>query len=734
MLSAVLAASILMAVPVRGQSPVELTAHEQTISQGSPISLKARGWLDPVTRRNLQVFNVFFTLVLLSIIAVSFFLRHRLKEKVLQLEKVRQELVGQNEFLRLATETTMAGIWDFYPARGTGLLSREWYGMFGYEPVIGEIPLADWNLFVFPQDQPAAAKAFSDYMEGGGKGNFESEFRVRRADGTYCWVLSRGRAIAWDENKIPTRIIGLHLNIQKLKEDQEALRESEENFRSLFRFAPIPMAITSRDGLVLEVNDRLTSILGYTNDDIRTIDQWWDRAYPDAVYRGQVMALWESAIEKAMAANAAIEAHEYHVTCKDGTVRAMIIEATIIGDNLLVSFFDITDRKHAEEERGKLQEQLLQAQKLEAVGVLAGGVAHDFNNMLGAIIGYAELTLGKMDGDSPLRKYIERINDAAQRSADLTRQLLAFARKQTVAPVALDLNESVESMLKLLRRLIGENINLAWLPGKNSCTIRIDPSQLDQVLANLCVNARDAIADVGTVTIETDTVFFDEDYCRFHPGFLPGEYVLLAVSDDGSGMDRETLEHIFDPFFTTKRLGHGTGLGLATVYGIIRQNEGFINVYSEPGTGTTFRIYFRRHAPEVLEQRKEITGDIPMSRGETILIVEDDPTLLEMSAAMLKDLGYNVLWAGTPGEASSLAGEYDDDIHLFITDVIMPEMNGRDLSELIQGIRPGIKILFMSGYSANVIAHQGVLDKGVHFIQKPFSSKDLAAKVRHVLG
>ncbi len=381
----------------------------------------------------------------------------------------------------------------------------------------------------------------------------------------------------------------------------------------------------------------------------------------------------------------------------------------------------------------RLAAQFQQAQKMEAVGLLAGGVAHDYNNMLSVILGYAELALAKVDPAQPLHADLEEIIKAAIRSADITRQLLAFARKQTIIPVVLDLNETVESMLKMLRRLIGEDIDLAWLPEAGLCPVKMDPVQIDQILANLCVNARDAIADVGKITIETGNAVFDETYCADHFGFVAGEYVLLAVSDDGCGMDKETLDQIFEPFFTSKGVGQGTGLGLSTVYGIVKQNNGFINVYSEPGKGTTFRIYLPRYAGQAVDTPREKAAEIPLSRGETVLVVEDEPALLKMGKMMLEKLGYRVLAAGTPGEAIRLAEEHAGEIQLLITDVVMPEMNGRDLAERMQSLYPGMKILFMSGYTADVIAHRGVLDEGVNFIQKPFSMKDLAVKVREAL-
>ncbi len=394
---------------------------------------------------------------------------------------------------------------------------------------------------------------------------------------------------------------------------------------------------------------------------------------------------------------------------------------------------DITDLKKSEKINFQLQEQLLQSQKIESIGRLAGGVAHDFNNMLGVILGHAELAQIQLDTAQPVYRNLEEIRKAARRSADITRQLLAFARKQTIAPQVIDLNETVDGMLSMLRRLIGEDIHLAWLPGKDLGPVNMDPSQLDQILANLFVNARDAIADTGKVTIETNNVAFDEDYCRVHTGFVPGEYVMLAVSDNGCGMDAETMVHLFEPFFTTKEIGKGTGLGLATVYGIVKQNYGLINVYSEPGQGTTFKIYLPRHGGKAPPAPNEDTDGSMAHGNETILLVEDEPMILDLTRTMLELQGYKILFAATPGEAISLAKEHAGEIHILITDVVMPDMNGRNLARQLLSLYPNLKRLFMSGYTANVIAHHGVLDEGIHFIQKPFSMTDLAAKVREVL-
>jgi PAS domain S-box-containing protein len=390
----------------------------------------------------------------------------------------------------------------------------------------------------------------------------------------------------------------------------------------------------------------------------------------------------------------------------------------------------------SEQKRKALEKELLRAQKLESVGRLAGGVAHDYNNMLSVIIGYTEIALQKLPPTNPVYADLTEVLNAANRSADITRQLLAFARQQTIAPKVLDLNQTIENMLKMLQRLIGENIDIAWLPAGKLWPIKIDPIQVDQILANLCLNARDAIAGVGKVTIETGNTSFDTSYCQDHAGFIPGEYVLLAVSDDGSGMTTETMNKVFEPFYTTKKMGKGTGLGLATVYGIVKQNSGFINVYSEPDVGTTIKIYFTRHRGQASHRPRNDSVEIPLSRGETILLVEDDKAILTLAKRMLEGLNYTVLSANSPSEAINMAdrcGHLEDKIHLLITDVVMPEMNGRELANRLLIRYPDLKVIFVSGYTSNVIAHRGVLDEGVYFLAKPFFKNDLALKVREVL-
>ena len=396
-----------------------------------------------------------------------------------------------------------------------------------------------------------------------------------------------------------------------------------------------------------------------------------------------------------------------------------------VGEGIGFITTDITEQK-------RLEEQLQQIQKVESIGRLAGGVAHDFNNILGIIMGYTEMALSSGQKDEEHDSYLKEIMNAAERSADLTRQLLAFARKQNARPQQLDLNVTVEKMLKMLKSLIGEYIELSWKPGRDLWKTLIDPVQIDQILANLCVNARDAIDGTGSMTISTSNQVLDETYCAFHPDVAPGEYVCLSVSDDGRGMDGMTLSQIFEPFFTTKSMGKGTGLGLSTVYGIVKQNQGSISVYSEPGIGTTFKVFFLRETGEKIEKTR-LAEKAAAGGQELILVIEDEEALMHMTARMLERYGYSVLTAGTKEEALRIAGEKGDELDLILSDIVMPEMNGKELIEIITSDHPRIKYLFMSGYTDDIIASHGILEEGIRFIQKPFSSRELALTIRRIL-
>ena len=391
-------------------------------------------------------------------------------------------------------------------------------------------------------------------------------------------------------------------------------------------------------------------------------------------------------------------------------------------------------RLEAERQRGELDRQLVQAEKMEAVGRLAGGVAHDFNNLLMGVMGNVDLCREMLPPDHPARECLDEIMRAAERSSALTRQLLAFARRQTIAPQVLDLNRTISDMLGLLKRMIGENIELRWSPGAGIKPVKMDPGQVDQILANLCVNARDAISGTGRIEIETAMEIADESFRRLYPTVAPGEYVRLTIADTGCGMAPDVQAHIFEPFFTTKANGAGTGLGLATVEGIVKQNNGFIVVRSEPGKGSSFSIYLPvAEAAEEDKAMPEPNADAVPRGSETILLVEDDPTVCLTVERFLTNLGYTVLAADGPLQALGKADHYEGPIHLVITDVIMPGGNGREMMERISERRPGLRCIYMSGYTANVIAHHGVLEPGTDFLQKPISLFELARKVREVL-
>ncbi|NMB75484.1 MAG: PAS domain S-box protein [Myxococcales bacterium] len=560
---------------------------------------------------------------------------------------------------------------------------------------------------------------------------FSSEL-LERFPGQDRWIDARLSPVRNREGKI-TEVLGLSQDITERKRAEQALNEKIQFIASLLRAIPVAVFYKDSQGRYLGCNDTFTEIMGVTSEQIKgkTVHELWPGELAEKYHQ----------MDLELMRRREHQTYEFKVKAKDGKIHPVIFAKDFFLDSagkvagLVGAFLDISDRKRAEEEQAKLQAQLMQAQKMESIGRLAGGVAHDFNNMLGVILGHAELALERLEPDHPLRESLQEIRQAAERSADLTRQLLAFARKQTVTLRVLDLNDKVAGTLQMLRRLIGEDIDLAWRPGADLWRVAIDPAQVDQVLANLCVNARDAIADTGKVTIETNNVTLSAEYCADHPGISPGEYVMLAVSDDGCGMDAETRSHLFEPFFTTKEVGKGTGLGLATVYGIVRQNDGFINVYSEPGQGTTFKIYLPRHTEKAkaMPEPRQAPTPAPSAGGETILVVEDEPSFRTLCQRMLEGLGYTVIPAATPGEAIRLAREHEGQIDLLITDVVMPEMNGRDLAKNLMSIYPAIRRLFMSGYTANVIAHHGVLDEGVHFLQKPFTQNELAAKVQEAL-
>lgn len=543
-----------------------------------------------------------------------------------------------------------------------------------------------------------------------------------------CWMRMEYTPYRDKDNQI-IGVISHGFDITERKQAEEALRESEEKFSRLFHASPVVMSVTTfDDGVFLDVNESFLRLLGLERAAVigKSADEigMWKRSNRQTILHelDRFGFSHNKEVELELPCGKVVPLLWFGDTVK------------IHGERCIVaSGFDLTERISAEEEKIRLEKQLHQSKKMEAIGILAGGIAHEFNNMLSIISGNTEIALEDLDSHHQIVHNLNEISNAAKRSTELTRQLLAFARKQTIAPKVVNLNHIIEAMLKMLEKLIGENIDLEWHAKMDLWPVKVDPSQIDQILANLSVNAKDSIKGTGKLTIETDNVHFDEEYCRDHKGFIPGDFVLIAVSDDGFGMEKETLDNLFDPFFTTKDVGQGTGLGMATVYGIVKQNNGFINVYSELDQGTTFKIYLPRHIEPVSRSGESELPEAVAKGDETILVVEDQQAILRMTKMMLERLGYSVLAASSPAEAIQTAEFHSEDVHMLMTDVVMPDMSGKDLAEKLIRLYPDLKCLFMSGYTANVIAHHGILDEGIHFINKPFSKHDLSIKVREVL-
>ena len=558
----------------------------------------------------------------------------------------------------------------------------------------------------------------------------QCEVRMLRGDAAPLWVALRAAA-AQDTDGSPV-FRAVMVDITERKQAEQTLRHSEERFRLLFEQAADSIFLLDivPDGIpvIRDTNSAALRLLGYEREELI----------------GQPLTLIEPTHDIAKLADARRQGilsgarivFEASHRCKDGTIREFECSAAEIqigSETFAISVErDVTGRKQAEAERESMATQLRQAQKMEAVGQLAGGMAHDFNNALTVILGFSELASRQLNPLDPLHHHMNEIMRAVDKSANLTRQLLAFARRQIVTLRVLDLNAAIASLANMLPRLIGEDIELRIAPSAGLWNLYIDPSQVDQILMNLVTNARDAIADTGRITIETANVALGEEHCRRHPDVVPGDYVALTVSDTGVGMDKATLERIFDPFFTTKPEGKGTGLGLATVYGVAKQSGGFVHVCSEPGHGTMFRVYLPRFVGDA-EQPAPKKQPATLRGTETVLIVEDEPLLLELIQEGLHALGYNVLTAGAPGDAILLCETYAKDIQVLVSDVVMPMMNGRELQQRLERVRPGLRTIFMSGYTADMVAHRGIVEERMPFVQKPFTVEALAGKIREVL-
>jgi PAS domain S-box-containing protein len=558
------------------------------------------------------------------------------------------------------------------------------------------------------------------------------EVEYYRKDGSSVWMENtiksmRDAAGAW------VGIYGVSRDISERKRAEVILHAEREKFRSLSEHAPFGMVMVDQDGAFSYINPKFKEIFGYDSSDVPDGRTWFRKAYPDPDYRHQVIAAWLDDLASSEIGEKRSRA--FTVRCKDGSEKMItFIPVRLEGGENLMACEDITDLKRAEEALHQTQEQLRQSQKMEAIGGLAGGIAHDFNNLLTVIKGYAELSCLGLDTSDSLRGNIEEILKASERATNLTRQLLAFSRRQILELKVLNLNSLIQDLDKMLRRILGEDIDLLYHLSDNIGKVKTDPGQIEQVILNLAVNARDAMPSGGSLTIETSSVELPGAYARTHIDVSPGHYVMLSVSDNGSGISPEVRERIFEPFFTTKEKGKGTGLGLSTVYGIVRQSGGHIHVYSEPGLGTTFKIYLPRVEEEEDILQTEDDGISLLTGNETILLVEDEPSVRELAARILRDKGYQVYEAPDGREALAIAQRHPErKIHLLLTDVVMPGMSGREVADRLKRSTPDIKVLFISGYTDNAIVHHGVLDKGVNFIQKPFTPEALARKVREAL-
>jgi len=629
---------------------------------------------------------------------------------------------------REAMEAMHDGLWDLNIETGETYYSPGYWRMLGYDDKSGPSSVNSWVDLLHPDDRDQTL-ALTQQCFAGERDSFETECRMKTKDGTWKWILSRGNVVAHDSQGKAIRMVGSNVDIAERKRAESALCASEEQFRSIFQMVSIGIVqVDPQNGQIIRFNDAYLKIIGYSANELYKL-RFTDLTHPDDREKD-----WEL-FSRAVRGELTSYANEKRYVRKDGSVIWVLINASFLRDNTGKAVRgvgickDITKQKIAEEERAKLQNQLMQIQKMDSIGRLAGGIAHDLNNILGIVVGHVDLMRDRIAPPNPLAEDLEEIQNADSRAAKLIGQLLAFARKQPVSPKVLNLNEAVGDMLKMLKRLINENIELVWKPGDSLWPVLIDSIQMDQILANLCVNARDAIGGTGTITISTDNVTFG----RAQTDVPPGDYVALTVSDTGCGMDAQTQAHIFEPFFTTKEMGHGTGLGLATVYGIVQQNGGFIRVVSTPQEGAVFKIVFPRHT-------ETDNADLPVSatpmkkgHGEVILLVEDDRPLLKLITLMLQGDGYTVLSTSRPCDAIRIAETKKENIRLLITDIVIPDMSGYEMERKIRKQCPALVTLFMSGHTDESLPDTGTEEAAAFFIRKPFSQFALSEKVRYAL-
>jgi two-component system, cell cycle sensor histidine kinase and response regulator CckA len=597
--------------------------------------------------------------------------------------------------------------------------------LLGYEPdeVVGRQALD----FVHPDDAEAVSANMAATLRGE-KTERDSVRRVRHKDGH--WILMDGVvSMVEDEYGRPEMVLAMARDVTEQHRQQEFLATTQELYRTVVDNSRDLILLLDLVGSVQFSSPSGQAILGYERDELAGVS-WFDLLHPDDVemVRSFVFESLRSGTSGAYVAR---------VRHKDGSwIEMEGIPAPVLENGRMVAILgvarDVSERRRAEEERAALAEQLRQSQKMEAIGQLAGGIAHDFNNLLTAITGYGDLALGRLDAGSPVRRNVEEMKRAGERAAVLTRQLLAFSRKQVLQPKVLDLNDVVCDLERMLGRVLGEHVELVTALAADLGRTRADPGQIEQVVMNLAINARDAMPTGGKLTLSTENVELDELFVTRHHGAVAGQYVMLAVSDTGEGMDRKTLERVFDPFFTTKPQGQGTGLGLSTVYGIVKQTGGQIWAYAEPGQGATFKVYLPR-VWERAAERAERAAAPRLLGTETVLLVEDEAIVRDLVHEMLETAGYRVLEAPSGADAIAIAAAYKEPIDLLVTDVVMPAMSGQELAARLLAERPELRVLFTSGYTEDAITSHGVLAPGTAFAEKPFTAAELGQKVRDLL-
>ncbi|MBN1567234.1 MAG: PAS domain S-box protein [Acidobacteria bacterium] len=633
-------------------------------------------------------------------------------------EKAAETLRKSEEKYRMLVENSLQGL-AVVQNDQLKFCNKAYAEMTGYS-VEELLSFADSRRLIHPEDREFVLNRSRKRLSGEPVPT-HYEHRIIRKNGEIRWHEIRPAVVEF-EGEPATQVACI--DITERKNAEEAIKESHEYLNRILNATSDGIFVKDNEYKLVLVNDSFCAFRDKRREDL--LGKTGMEELPEEM--AKIIMQQE---EEVLKTGREQLGEEIFPNAQGNRPSILMVKRSLLTDRkgnrqIVTVGRDITQYK-------QLEAQFLQAQKMEAIGALAGGVAHDFNNLLNVINGYSELVLETLEPDNPIREDIGHIRTAAQNAASLTTQLLAFSRKQILQPEILDLNETITQMSTMLRRVIGEDIEIAAVTQPDLGLVNADPGQIQQIIMNLAINARDAMPRGGKLTIETANFDCDEDYVKDHPAVKAGPYVMLAITDNGIGMDEETKTHLFEPFFTTKAKGKGTGLGLSTIYGIVKQSNGFIWVYSELGKGTTFKVYFPRAQDTVVKTTAKAKAEPESGGSETVLVVEDEASVRELACRILKERGYTILEASNPKDAEALAETYEGKIHLVLTDVVMPGMSGKELVCRLKSIRPDIKALFTSGYTDNSITHQGILDPGVAFLQKPFTVKDMISKVREVI-